>query len=103
PSGQVGNPAELLGQVVCRGLARFSEQREKRCRGGGAVPESGGKVDRLTMSSAQAAGLPELQSVLAALNIVLLERQPNGELILRGNPPAWLSDFAAGSNYDFVA
>ncbi len=55
------------------------------------------------MSSAQAAGLPELQSVLAALNIVLLERQPNGELILRGNPPAWLSDFAAGSNYDFVA
>src|SRR5271157_4292576 len=58
------------------------------------------------MSSAHAAegaGLPELQSVLAALNIALLERQPDGGLALRGSPPAWLSDFATGSTYDFVA
>lgn len=41
------------------------------------------------MSSAQTAegaGLPELQSVLAALNIALLERLPDGSLALRGNP-----------------
>ncbi|MGA7411316.1 MAG: ATP-binding protein [Bryobacteraceae bacterium] len=58
------------------------------------------------MSSAQAAeagGLPELQSVLAALNIALLERQPEGGLALRGDPPTWLKDFATGSSYDFTA
>jgi signal transduction histidine kinase/DNA-binding response OmpR family regulator len=49
------------------------------------------------------AGLPELQSVLAALNIALLERESNGELTLRGNPPAWLSDFVTGSIRDFLA
>ena len=53
--------------------------------------------------SAEDAGLPELQSVLAALNIALLERQPDGGLVLRGDPPAWLKDFAAGSNCDFTA
>ncbi len=58
------------------------------------------------MSSAQTAegaGLPELQSVLAALNIALLERLLDGSLALRGNPPAWLKDFAAGSCYDFIS
>jgi signal transduction histidine kinase/HPt (histidine-containing phosphotransfer) domain-containing protein len=58
------------------------------------------------MSSAHApddAGLPELQSVLAALNILLLEHRSDGGLALRGNPPAWLRDLSVGSDYNFVA
>jgi signal transduction histidine kinase/CheY-like chemotaxis protein/HPt (histidine-containing phosphotransfer) domain-containing protein len=58
------------------------------------------------MSSPQGAkdaGLPAFQSVLAALNIALLERQSDDLLTLRGSPPAWLKDFAPGPNYDFPA
>ena len=51
----------------------------------------------------ESAGLPELQSVLAALNIALLERQPDGALAMRGSAPSWLRDFAHGPSYDFVA
>src|SRR5271170_970468 len=55
------------------------------------------------MSSPQGAGLPAFHSVLAALNIALLERRPDGVLALRGSPPAWLKDFASGSSHDFAA
>jgi signal transduction histidine kinase/DNA-binding response OmpR family regulator len=53
------------------------------------------------MSSVQAGGeLPEFKSVLAALNIALWERESDGRLAVRGNPPAWLKDFDAESTHD---
>jgi signal transduction histidine kinase/DNA-binding response OmpR family regulator len=44
--------------------------------------------------------LPELQSVLAALNIALWEFRPDGFHVVRGDPPAWLKDFSTESFED---
>ncbi len=47
--------------------------------------------------------LPELQSVLAALNIALWEFRPDGFHVVRGDPPVWLKDFGTDSLEDLTA